>query len=70
MSEEELKQLLNTNIELTRSVYESLERQRKVRLWTLILGIAVIVLPLIAAAFAVPWMISTIESYYGGALNY
>lgn len=68
MSEEEIKQLLNKNIQLTEKVYESLERQRKIRLWTLILGIVVIVLPLIAAAFAIPWMLNTVESYYGDTL--
>lgn len=69
MSEEEIKQLLNKNIQLTEKIYESLERQRKIRLWTLILGIVVIVLPLIAAAFAIPWMLNTVESYYGDTLG-
>ncbi len=69
MSEEELKQLLNKNIELSEKIWISLEKQRKIRLWTLIIGIAVIVLPLIAAAVAFPWMVKTIQDYYGATLN-
>jgi hypothetical protein len=69
MSEEEIKQLLNRNIELSEKIWQSLEKQRKIRLWTLIVGIAVIVLPLIVAAIAFPWMMSTIQNYYGATLN-
>lgn len=69
MSEEEIKQLLNKNIELSERIYQSLEKQRKIRRWTLIIGLVVIVLPLIIAIISIPWILSTMESYYGGLLN-
>lgn len=69
MSEEEIKQLLNRNIELSEKIWQSLEKQRKIRLWTLIIGIAVIVIPLIITAIAFPWMMHTIQNYYGSMLN-
>ncbi|MFA5051506.1 MAG: hypothetical protein WC544_00405 [Patescibacteria group bacterium] len=69
MPDEEIKQLLLKNIELSEKIWLSLERQRKIRLWTLIIGIAVIVLPLIVAAISFPWMMRTIQDYYGATLN-
>lgn len=69
MPDEELKQLLRTNIELSEKIWAALERQRKIRLWTLIIGIAVIVIPLIVAAVSLPWMVHTIQDYYGATLN-
>ncbi|MFA6552825.1 MAG: hypothetical protein WCT27_00115 [Patescibacteria group bacterium] len=69
MSEEEIKQLLQKNIELSEKMWLSLEKQRKIRLWTLIIGIAVIVIPLIISALAFPWMVQTIQNSYGAALN-
>lgn len=69
MSEEELKSLLNKNIAISEQIFQSLEKQRKIRMWTLIIGIAVIVLPMIVAVFMVPWFMDTMDSYYGDLLN-
>ncbi|XOU93965.1 MAG: hypothetical protein ACNFW9_03905 [Candidatus Kerfeldbacteria bacterium] len=70
MSEEELKALLNKNIVISEQIFQSLEKQRKIRMWTLIIGIAVIILPMIAAVFMVPWFMNTMDSYYGDLLNF
>lgn len=69
MPEEEIKALLQRNIELSEKICAEMEKQKKIRLWTLIISIAVIVLPLVAAVIMLPWMVSTIQKYYGGALN-
>ncbi|MDP2684661.1 MAG: hypothetical protein Q8P20_06505 [bacterium] len=64
MSEEEIKDLLKQNLQLTRAIYESMEKQRKIRKWTLIISIAVIVIPLIASIFIIPWAFGNISDYY------
>jgi len=43
-------------------MYASLEKMRKYFLWTLIITIAVIVLPLIAMVFVVPSLMSSYSS--------
>lgn len=45
-------------------IYESIEKMRKYFLWTLIVTIAMIVLPLIALALIMPWFIKIITSAY------
>jgi len=69
MPEEEIKKLLEQNLELSRKIYQTVEKQRQYRKWSVIISIIVIIIPLIAAAIALPWIISTLQSYYGGALN-
>lgn len=69
MSEEEIKTLLNKNIAISEQIFQSLEKQRKIRMWTLIIGVAVIVLPMIAALFVVPWAIGNLEFYYDDLLS-
>jgi len=69
MSEEEIKKLLKQNLELSRLIYESIEKQRVYKKWTVIITIVVVVLPLIAIIIALPWLMSTFQSYYGGVLN-
>lgn len=46
-------------------IYKSVERMRKYFLWTLIVTVGTIVLPLIALAFVLPWFLKTITSAYG-----
>lgn len=65
MSEDEIKLLLKQNIELSQMIYADLEKQRKIRKWTLIISIVVIVLPLIASIFIIPWAFGNISDYYG-----
>lgn len=42
-------------------ILQSVERTRKYFLWTLIISVAVIVLPLIGLAFAIPKFLATIN---------
>lgn len=69
MADEELKKLLLQNIELSEKIYRELEKQRKLRRLSLIIGLIVIVLPIIIAIIAFPWMMKTVQGYYGGMLN-
>lgn len=43
------------------AIYKSAEKTRKYFLWTLIISIAVIILPLIALIFIVPYFLKTIN---------
>jgi type IV secretory pathway component VirB8 len=45
-------------------IYRSIEKMRKYFLWTLIVTIAMIVLPLIALVLIMPWFIRIITSAY------
>jgi len=45
-------------------IYKSIEKMRKYFLWTLIVTIAMIVLPLIALVLIMPWFIRIITSAY------
>lgn len=47
------------------AIYQSAEKTRKYFLWTLIATIVTIVLPLIALAFVIPWMLNTLTSSLG-----
>jgi len=51
------------------AIYHSIEQMRKYFLWTLIITIATIVLPLIALAVVIPLVMRTLGSAYGGLLN-
>jgi hypothetical protein len=45
-------------------IYKSVERMRKYFMWTLIVTIATIVLPLIALIVIIPWFLKVISSAY------
>lgn len=45
------------------AIYKSVERTRKYFLWTLIVTIVVIVLPLIVLIFAVPTLLKSLGAY-------
>jgi hypothetical protein len=45
-------------------IYQSVEKMRKYFLWTLIVTVATIVLPLIALIFILPWFLNIITSAY------
>jgi len=47
------------------AIYVSVEKTRKYFLWTMIITIIVVVLPLIAIAVLIPWMLSSLSSAYG-----
>jgi hypothetical protein len=63
MDQEILKKLEEQDGKLE-AIYKSIERMRKYFLWTLIVTIATIVLPLIALIAILPWFIKTITSAY------
>ncbi|MBU0598473.1 hypothetical protein KKF61_05825 [Patescibacteria group bacterium] len=69
MTDDDIKKLLVENYKLTQEVHRILAKQQKIRMWTLIIGIAVIIIPLIAGLLALPWMLNTVSSYYGGILS-
>ena len=45
-------------------IYASIEKMRKYFLWTMIITIATIVLPLLALVVILPWFLSVIGSAY------
>ena len=50
------------------AMYESVEKLRKYFLWTLIITGITIVLPIVVAIIAIPFMMSTFNSVYGGLM--
>lgn len=46
-------------------IYKSIEKMRKYFMWTLIVTVATIVLPLIALIIIIPWFLKVITSAYG-----
>jgi hypothetical protein len=46
-------------------IYASIEKMRKYFLWTLIITVATIVLPLLALIVVIPWFLKIITSAYG-----
>ena len=48
------------------SIRISIEKIRKYLLWTLIVTVATIILPLIGLAIAIPWFLGILSSAYGG----
>ena len=47
------------------AIYVSVEKTRKYFLWTLIVSVGVVVLPLIVLMFAIPFFLSTLSTAYG-----
>lgn len=46
-------------------IYVSVEKTRKYFLWTMILSLALFLLPLIGLMFAIPLFLNTLSSAYG-----
>lgn len=65
--EEILKKLEEQQAKID-AIFVSVEKLRKYFLWTLVVTVVTIVLPLIALAFVLPYAIKTITSTYGGLL--
>lgn len=59
--ETELLQKIDALEKKTDAIYKSVERARKYFLWTLIVSVAMIILPLIGLAFAIPFYLRTIS---------
>ncbi|MFW5885231.1 MAG: hypothetical protein ACOCUF_03340 [Patescibacteria group bacterium] len=61
----ETKKRLDDQDEMLQKIYTSVEKTRKYFLWTLIISIAAIVLPLIGLAFLIPYVFSIYSSALG-----
>lgn len=59
----ELQQRLTTLEQKIDATYAAANKTRKYLLWTMIISIAVIVLPLLGLVFAIPKFIGTLTSY-------
>ncbi len=46
-------------------IYVSVEKTRKYFLWTMIVTVAMIVLPLIGLVFAIPYFLNSLSNAYG-----
>jgi len=68
MEEDILKKLDEQEIKLN-NIYVSVEKLRKYFLWTLIITVAVIVLPLIGLIAIIPWFLKVMGAAYGGLLE-
>ncbi len=64
--EPEILQKLEAQEQKIDLIYISVEKTRKYFLWTLIISVGAIVLPLIAMAAIIPWLMSTLGSAYSG----
>ncbi len=60
--EQDILQKLDAQEKKIDEVYRSVERMRKYFLWTLVVTVAVIVLPLIGLVFAIPQFLSLYNS--------
>jgi len=47
------------------AIYVSVEKTRKYFLWTMIISVGVVVLPLIGLMFAIPFFLSALSTAYG-----
>lgn len=62
--EQELLKKLQEQDEKINKIYVSVEKTRKYFLWTMIITVALFVLPLIAMVFAIPAFINTYTSNF------
>jgi hypothetical protein len=66
--EELVKKIEEQQIKID-AIYSSVEKLRKYFLWTLIVTVVTVVLPLVAMAFVLPYLINTVYSTYGSLLQ-
>ena len=62
--ENDLQQKFEEQDKKLGDIYKSIEKMRKYFLWTLIITVVTIILPLIALIFILPWFVSIITSAY------
>lgn len=60
----ELQQKFEQQEAKLNEIYASVEKMRKYFLWTLLITIVTVVLPLIGLVFVIPWFLHTILSAY------
>jgi CHASE3 domain sensor protein len=63
--EQDILQKFESQEKKLEEIYKSVEKMRKYFLWTLIVTVATIVLPLIALVFIIPWFLGIMSSAYG-----
>ena len=64
--EQEILQKLEEQDKKIDLIYDSVEKTRKYFLWTMIISIGAVVLPLIGILALIPWLLSTLSSAYSG----
>jgi len=64
--EKDLLQKLEEQDKKIDLVYESVEKIRKYFLWTLIISIATVILPILGFIIMIPWLIKTLGTAYSG----
>lgn len=63
--EQDLQARLDAQDKKLEDIYASSEKMRKYFLWTLIITVVTVVLPLVALALVLPWFLRTLSSAYG-----
>lgn len=63
--DEELLQKIEAQDKKLQEIYLSVEKTRKYFLWTLIITVVTILLPLIALIVLIPWFLRIMSSVYG-----
>lgn len=63
--EPDILKKLEAQEEKLERIYVSVEKTRKYFLWTLVVSVAMFVLPLLGILLAVPWLLSALGSAYG-----
>ncbi len=63
--EQDISEVLKKINERLNTVYDSVERTRKYILWSLIMQVAVVLLPLVVLMFAVPFLLSSVSGLSG-----
>jgi CHASE3 domain sensor protein len=62
METEEISKKLEEQDKKLENIYRSVEKTRKYFLWTLIITVVTIFIPLIALAFIIPWFLHIMSS--------
>jgi hypothetical protein len=60
----QLEQRLASQDQKLNQIYVSIEKMRKYFLWTMIITIGMVVLPVIALAAVIPWFLNVVGSAY------
>lgn len=60
----QLEQRLSAQDQKLDQIYASIEKMRKYLLWTMIITIATIVLPLVALIAVIPWFLNVMTKAY------
>lgn len=63
--EQDILQKFESQEKKLEEIYKSVKKMRKYFLWTLIVTVLTIVLPLIALVFIIPWFLGIMSSAYG-----